>query len=340
MMATPVSACALGLRVPPCASVRETAAFIRRAEEAGLDSVWVPDSQLLWRDVFATLTAAALKTERIGLGTAVTNVVTRHPTVVAAAAATVAEVSGERFTLGVGAGNSSVAPVGLKSSRTGELRHALTMIRELLSGERTQVAEDRVGRLQCAAPSVEVYLAATGPRNLALSGEAADGTILLGGIDEQAVQRGADLAAAGRATAGRPNDGALYVTAHALITDDLLRDARSFKPVCVAIAQGGGMPKMQEAGIDVQLPDRMPDIYPDLLHAEDWDAAVSACDEMVSDDDAVVFVQEFCLAGTAAEVSAQLAVIARAGATGVILQHVGSYDFPEKLLAGISQLRF
>lgn len=56
---------------------------VRRAEELGFDDVWFPDSQLLWRDVFTTLTAAALGTGRIGLGTAVTNLATRHPAVVA-----------------------------------------------------------------------------------------------------------------------------------------------------------------------------------------------------------------------------------------------------------------
>ncbi|WP_280879912.1 LLM class flavin-dependent oxidoreductase [Streptomyces pseudovenezuelae] len=69
----------IGVRIPPCDRADRVARTVRRAEELGFDQVWFPDSQLLWRDVFTTLTAAALSTERISLGTAVTNLATRHP---------------------------------------------------------------------------------------------------------------------------------------------------------------------------------------------------------------------------------------------------------------------
>ncbi|MFG2376622.1 LLM class flavin-dependent oxidoreductase [Streptomyces sp. NPDC048504] len=105
----------IGVRVPPCDRADRVARTGRRAEELGFDQVWFPDSQLLWRDVFTTLTAAAFATEYIGLGTAVTNLATRHPSVVASAARSVAELAPGRFTLGLGVGNSSV--VGDRSLR-------------------------------------------------------------------------------------------------------------------------------------------------------------------------------------------------------------------------------
>ncbi|GGM24881.1 hypothetical protein GCM10010129_81740 [Streptomyces fumigatiscleroticus] len=104
---------AVGVRIPPCDRADRIVTSVRRAEELGFDSAWFPDSQLLWRDVFTTLTAAALGTERIGLGTAVTHLVTRHPAVVASAARSVAELAPGRFTLGRGVGDSSVAPTDL-----------------------------------------------------------------------------------------------------------------------------------------------------------------------------------------------------------------------------------
>jgi 5,10-methylenetetrahydromethanopterin reductase len=102
----------VGLRIPPCAPVPALVDLVRAADRAGLDEVWFPDSQLLWRDVFGVATAAAAGTDRITLGTAVTNLVTRHPAVVASAARTVAEIAPGRFILGVGVGNSSVGPIG------------------------------------------------------------------------------------------------------------------------------------------------------------------------------------------------------------------------------------
>src|ERR1700742_615809 len=82
----------IGVRVPPCRRADEVAVEVARAEHYGFDVAWVADSQLLWRDVFATLALAAVRTERIALATAVTNVATRHPTVVACGINTVAEL--------------------------------------------------------------------------------------------------------------------------------------------------------------------------------------------------------------------------------------------------------
>ena len=91
----------VGIRIPACDRPDRLASVAARAEELGFDQVWFPDSQLLWRDVFSVLSVTALRTERIGLGTAVTNVATRHPSVVASAARTVAELAPGRFTLGL-----------------------------------------------------------------------------------------------------------------------------------------------------------------------------------------------------------------------------------------------
>ena len=102
----------VGLRLPPCRDVADMAAAAQRAEQLGFDSVWFPDSQLLWRDVYATLTVAGGATERITLGTAVTNVDTRHPSVLASAIRTVQETTAGRFVLGVGAGDSALRPIG------------------------------------------------------------------------------------------------------------------------------------------------------------------------------------------------------------------------------------
>jgi alkanesulfonate monooxygenase SsuD/methylene tetrahydromethanopterin reductase-like flavin-dependent oxidoreductase (luciferase family) len=83
----------------------------RRAEELGFDHAWTYD-HLAWRSLrdspwFAavpTLTAAALATERIRLGTLVASPNFRHPVVFARELITLDDVSGGRFTLGVGSG--------------------------------------------------------------------------------------------------------------------------------------------------------------------------------------------------------------------------------------------
>src|SRR5690625_2233582 len=74
-----------GVRFPPCAPVSDVAGAVRKAEDQGFDAAWVADSQLLWRDVYATMAVAAGQTERISLISAVTNFASRHPSVVASA---------------------------------------------------------------------------------------------------------------------------------------------------------------------------------------------------------------------------------------------------------------
>ncbi|WP_433172644.1 LLM class flavin-dependent oxidoreductase [Actinoallomurus sp. CA-150999] len=303
----------IGIRLPPCRPVDEVAEAARRAEDLGFDDVWVPDSQALWRDAYATLACAALRTERVRLGTAVTNLVTRHPSVVAAAARTVAELAPGRFVLGVGVGNSSVEPVGLRSSTTAELRAGVTGLREAL-------------------PGIPVHVAASGPRNLALGGELGDGVILLAGASAARVEDA--LTIVGRH--GAPPE--VTVSAFCHVTDDLERDAPALKPVCAAMAQKGGGTALAAAGIEVNVPRQVPGVRPDLLHAEDWEHAVDVCSAWVSDADAVRFAEEFCLYGTAERIADRMAGLERLGVTGVLLQHVGSYTLPHELMESLGKV--
>src|SRR5688572_1509537 len=87
------------------------------------------------------LAAAAAVTERVGLSTMVVNNELRHPAVLANEAAMVAEVSGGRFTLGIGAGHSEDehdaigAPLPAPADRIAHLEEAVIALRGLLAGE-------------------------------------------------------------------------------------------------------------------------------------------------------------------------------------------------------------
>lgn len=325
----------IGIRLPPCVRADEVAGVARRAEELGFAEVFLPDSQMLWRDAFLTAYAVALATESIRIGTAVSNVVTRHPSVVASLTRTIGEVALGRFDLGLGVGNSSVEPVGLKPSRQDDLRAGVEMIRSGLAGDPVDFGPVRT-RLRDPLPGVPVLLAASGPRNLHLAGEIADGAVLLSGVSASAIARARGLVEDGARAAGKSPDAIrIIVSAYAQVTDDIERDARVLKPVCAGIAQRGGRASLAAAGIEVQVPARVPQVYPDLVHAEDWDAAVDVCGAWISDEDAVRFAEEFCLFGTPAEIAGRLADAGKAGATSVFLQHVGSYDLPIALMEAV-----
>ncbi|GAA3232923.1 5,10-methylenetetrahydromethanopterin reductase [Pseudonocardia petroleophila] len=324
----------VGIRVPPCAPVPELAAFAAEAERSGVDEVWFPDSQLLWRDVFAVASAAVAATARITVGTAVGNVATRHPSVVASAARTVAEQAPGRFVLGLGVGNSSVLPVGIPPSTGAELRAGVEQVRSLLAGNEVAYPGVR-SRLRDPRP-VPIHVAASGPRNLRLAGEIADGAILLSGVAPAPLAAATARVQEGAAAAGRA-PVPMTVSAFCRVTDDVERDARELKPICAGIAQHGGAASLALAGIRVDVPAQLPGVYPDLVHAEDWAGAVEACDPYVSDADAVAFARAFCLFGTPQEIVTRVTEAAAAGADAVFLQHVGSYDLPRTLLADVAE---
>jgi 5,10-methylenetetrahydromethanopterin reductase len=326
----------VGLRIPAFARADRLAELAVEAERLGFDEVWFPDSQLLWRDVFCVLTAAALRTERIGLGSAVTNVITRHPTVIASAARTVAELAPGRVRLGLGVGNSSLAPIGLPPATQRQMREAVVMVRTLLAGGECRFGE-LSARLRDPTPELRLDMAATGPRNLRLAGELADGVILLSGVSPAELDRALALVRDGVSASGRrPDQVALTVSAYCHVTDDVERDAMRLKPICAAIAQNGGGAFLRSAGIDIQVPAHVPEIYPDLVHAEDWPTAVRVAGQWVSDADAVRFADAFCLFGDADHILDRLRDVQQRGATNVLLQHVGSYDPPADLMRDVA----
>ncbi|MFF1395838.1 LLM class flavin-dependent oxidoreductase [Streptomyces sp. NPDC058287] len=329
----------VGIRIPPCDRADRIVETVRRAEALGFDDAWFPDSQLLWRDVFTTLTAAALGTDRIGLGTAVTNLVTRHPAVVASAARSVAELAPGRFTLGLGVGNSSVGPVGLRQSTTKAMREGLTLLRALLNGEEWDFdgpAGTVRSRLRDPRPEVPLHMAASGPKNLRLAGEVADGVVLLSGVSPRTLAGATARVREGAEAAGRDAGTVpMIVSAYCAVTDDIETAARQIKPICASIAQNGGAPFLALAGIDVTVPDAVEGVYPDLVHAEDWEAAVKVTSSWVSDEAALRFAEEFCLFGTADEIAGRLRALYADGVSGVFLQHVGSYEPPTELIEAV-----
>jgi 5,10-methylenetetrahydromethanopterin reductase len=332
-MDAPVS---VGLRMPPCRPVTELADFAVRVEEAGFETLYVPDSQTLWRDAYLTLFAVAQRTRSIRLATAVSNVVTRHPSVVAGLARSIDEVAPGRFVLGLGVGHSSVEPIGLPPSRSAELREGVETIRRLVRGEAVEYG-DTHARIRDPRPDgVPIHVAATGPRNLRMAGSVADGVIMLAGVAEQPLTRAIGHIRAGALDAGRdPDDLAVTVCAHAMVTDDVERDARILKPVVATLAQRGGQESLRAIGIDVQVPDHVPEVLPDLIHAEDWDLAVDVSSRWISDDDAAAFARGYCLFGTAKEIVERLETVRALGVTSVFLQHVGSWNLPEELVTSV-----
>jgi 5,10-methylenetetrahydromethanopterin reductase len=207
--------------------VEETVAQVRLAEELGLGFAGIADSQLLWSEVWTTLAAAAAATERIRLGTWVTNPLTRHPTVTASCLCTLDELSGGRAFLGIGYGDSAVQTIGLHSARLRELAEAVDSIRRLADGERVET-EHGTWALGRARPGVPIYWAADGPKQLRDAGRHADGVIANGWLVPEALEWWKQHALAGAAEAGR--DVTLIFNTGISVDEDRERALEAAKP--------------------------------------------------------------------------------------------------------------
>lgn len=200
----------------------ELAGRARALEALGYNDIWVPDERLL-RNVYVSLATVAGATSRVGLGTAVTNPYTRHPAMTAAAIATIDELSGGRATLALGAGGGLNSYGIDRPHPVQALRETIQIVRGLTAGETMTYAGTQFSLngahldFEPVRP-VPIYVAARGPKILALAGEAADGVIIGGfaqpggiGFAQRMVEQG--LERSGRSWADVDQMSWLYISA-------------------------------------------------------------------------------------------------------------------------------
>src|SRR6266542_731660 len=111
-----------------------TTRMARLGEEYGFDMVGIADTPGNAMDAWVAMTLAAAATSRIRLATCVTNLVSRHPSITASAAASVDAASEGRTILGIGAGHSGVTNVGGAPTGARALREGVAFLRTVLGG--------------------------------------------------------------------------------------------------------------------------------------------------------------------------------------------------------------
>ena len=212
----------------------EYAEIASTAEKAGYSSTWVTEE--IGRSGFSTLAHAAGRTSRITLGTAIVSIYSRTPLTMAMEAATLSELSGGRFILGLGAGGLEFTTRGhgvAASKPVKRMEEYLNIIRGYLSGDRVSFAGEFFNikdmRLWVKTQHTpKIYVAALNEKMLQLAGKMADGIILnmfspkaISFIREN-VEKGA------RETGRRPEDLRLYsfVLSAASSEDDALTELR------------------------------------------------------------------------------------------------------------------
>lgn len=185
----------LGIAVSGGPTPGEIVDCVKLAESLGYESAWVAEGH--GGDQFAILAACAMATSRIGLGTSVTSVFVRTAPTIAMAAASVDDISGGRFILGIGSSHRvQVEPEhGVAYARPlTRVRESVEFIRELLktgrarcSGESVRIAGFDLW-FAPRRPAIPIYVSAVFPRMIALCGEIADGILLTRSTLDSAAQ--------------------------------------------------------------------------------------------------------------------------------------------------------
>lgn len=160
---------------PPSSRVVQLAQL---AEHHGFGHVWTFDSHLLWQEPYVIHSAILAATRKVTVGPFVTNPATRDWTVTASVFATLNEMYGNRTICGIGRGDSAVrvtngAPATLKT-----LRESIEVIRELGNSRAVDYHGSTLRFPWSTGSSLEVWVAAYGPKALELTGQVADGYIL------------------------------------------------------------------------------------------------------------------------------------------------------------------
>jgi probable F420-dependent oxidoreductase len=192
-----------GFTLKPEHSPERTVALARQAEAAGFDAGWLFDSHVLWRDPYPLLTLMAQGTERLRLGTCVTNPGTREPSVTASLLATLDELSGGRMDLGIGRGDSARRVLGKSPTTMATLEEAIVVIRELVAGRTIAFEGTDLHFPWTTGWELPVWVAGYGPMALAMTGRVADGVILQL-ADPDLIGWFAGQVRAAEAAAGRP----------------------------------------------------------------------------------------------------------------------------------------
>ena len=322
------------LRVPGTRPMPELMTLIQSIEAAGFDGAGILDSQMLARDTFVILGQAATHTSRLGLFPAVTNPVTRHPSVLASAIQTVEELAPGRVRFVIGTGYTSASTIGRKPGTLAEMRACITAVQALLAGQSVDF-NGTPGRLGFASGRrIPVIMAASGPKAIEVAGEIADGALLLVGFNRGIVQSALEHLERGARRGGRRLEDLEIVWAARTGTASTMAEARRLaRPTAVhwGILRWGGH-WLEPAGVRVPtltIPDAVWKIYPDLSHAQDWEAAIAAT-AFVPDDVVAELCDAYGLIGTPEHCADRIAEMAKLGVRNLYVMPFQTFAPPEE----------
>lgn len=288
-------------------------------EVAGLDGLFLFDSDCLAPDCLVELSRIMAGTERLRFGTCATNVAVRHPAQLASAAATLQLESHGRMVLGVSRGDSSVAKLGMAPLKVAEFANAISVLKDLVAGEEAQwLGQDLKLDWLAGEPSdTPIWSVASGPRAVAAGAAVSDGQVIQVGADPDVIAR---VMATARDASSDPHlQVAAYIVVGLNEDPDVAREmARGMTLTASRMAQKTLTELGGHDAADARLAASQ---YSLSSHGRAGEAS----------HDADGLIDSYAIAGTPAQCRARLAEINDAGVDDVILL-LGSLDTPRDLV--------
>ena len=173
-------------------SFPEVLEVCKAVEDAGLEMLGVSDSPVLAKELYVISTYCAMNTSRIQVVSAVTNPVTRHPSVAASGLFALDQLAPGRISLGIATGDSALWGIGIKGiASVAHLKEYILAVKGLLAGEEvsyrgrsfTPQWQDWSG-----PRNIPIYVACSGPKVLKMASQVADGLIMSMGFGPENVQ--------------------------------------------------------------------------------------------------------------------------------------------------------
>ncbi|WNY26817.1 5,10-methylenetetrahydromethanopterin reductase [Methanolapillus ohkumae] len=351
-----------GIEFVPNEPVAHLSSYAKIAENAGFDFVWVTDHSNN-RDVYATLAAISLATQRIFVGAGVTNPYTRNPAVTASAIATIYEISGGRAVLGIGPGDKSTfETLGISGDKPlTAIRECVSVFSDLflgktvsfdgemvsLKGARIDFAKKmmenlpalstspvaQVSQISSVLPnspssstsSIPVYVGAQGPKMLEMAGEVAAG-VLINASHPDDFKAALPLIENGSKKANR-NLKDIDIAAYTCFSmdDDSEAAIKKAAPVVAFIVVGAPDLILVRHGIN-------PEIKKELA-AEISKSNFKALGGLVSDK----MIDKFAIAGDAGFCEKRMKELEKSGVTQIVVGSPIGAD-KEKTISGIGEI--
>ncbi|MBI3992665.1 MAG: LLM class flavin-dependent oxidoreductase [Candidatus Lambdaproteobacteria bacterium] len=337
--------------------------IVAHAENLGYRSAWIPDSQMIWSDCYATLALAAQQTRTIKIGTGVSIVGTRIAPVTANSIATINRLAPGRTFLGVGTGNTAQRLMGQRPVLLKEYGEYLRVLRALLHGEEVDYSYkgrtypirflmQDVGFINVEQP-VELHVSGFGPKSQALAGQYGDALVVSIPPNPGFMTRAMNSARVGAEAAGRKLSAKFYTSSLTTVvlvdkeaelkSERVIAECGSFVMSSVhyiydKIKESGGEPPSHMRGMWKEYCAQVEQVPPERRHMRVHDGH---CTYLLPDEAKFVtpeMIKTICIAGRPEEVIEQIRTLEASGLSQILLlpsletQYRVIEDFSEKVM--------